>query len=87
MKKLAAASTVALAAAITVRALAVQPASRLQLQFEDYAQLPITGELDGQNTRGQLARVNGVNSHGAPHATDAPAADRRPPPRTAAPPG
>ena len=26
--------------------------------MEDYAQLPITGELDGQNTRGQLARVN-----------------------------
>ncbi len=24
--------------------------SRLQLQLEDYAQLPITGELDGQNT-------------------------------------
>ena len=26
--------------------------------MEDYAQLPVTGELDGQNTRGQLARVN-----------------------------
>ncbi len=58
MKKLAALLTIALAAAVTARALAVQPASRLQLQFEDYAQLPITGELDGQNTRGQLARVN-----------------------------
>ena len=34
MKKLAAVSTVALAAAVTVRALAVQPASRLQLQFD-----------------------------------------------------
>ncbi len=58
MRKIAAVFTVALAAAVTVRALAVQPESRLQLQFEDYAPLPITGELDGQNTRGQLARVN-----------------------------
>ena len=37
---------------------AAQPATRLALQLEDYAQMPITGELDGQNTRGQLARVN-----------------------------
>ena len=37
---------------------AAQPVPRLALQLEDYAQLPITGELDGQNTRGQLARVN-----------------------------
>ena len=39
-------------------ALSAQPAPRLILQLADYAQLPITGELDGQNTRGQLARVN-----------------------------
>jgi mono/diheme cytochrome c family protein len=45
--------TVALA-----RPAAVQPPARLQLELEDYAALPITGELDGQNTRGQLARVN-----------------------------
>ena len=37
---------------------AAQPASRLALDLTDYAQLPITGELDGQATRGQLARVN-----------------------------
>jgi mono/diheme cytochrome c family protein len=35
-----------------------QPAPRLALELADYAQMPITGELDGQNTRGQLARVN-----------------------------
>ncbi len=34
------------------------PTSRLTLELADYAALPITGELDGQNTRGQLARVN-----------------------------
>ncbi len=39
-------------------AFAVQPATRLTLELEDYAPMPITGELDGQNTRGQLARVN-----------------------------
>jgi hypothetical protein len=38
--------TVALA-----RPVAVQPSARLQLELEDYAALPITGELDGQNTR------------------------------------
>jgi mono/diheme cytochrome c family protein len=32
--------------------------SRPQLELADYLQLPITGELDGENTRGQLARVN-----------------------------
>jgi mono/diheme cytochrome c family protein len=37
---------------------AAQPAQRLRLQLADYAQMPITGELDGQNTRGQLSRVN-----------------------------
>ena len=45
-------------AVAVVRTFAAQPAPRLALQLEDYAQLPITGELDGQNTRGQLARVN-----------------------------
>ena len=39
-------------------AFAVQPATRLTLELEDYAPMPITGELNGQNTRGQLARVN-----------------------------
>ena len=51
--------SVVLAAAVAVAHTgAAQPAPRLRLQMEDYAQLPITGELDGQNTRGQLARVN-----------------------------
>ena len=42
----------------TAYAFSAQPTPRLRLQVEDYAQLPITGELDGENTRGQLARVN-----------------------------
>ena len=37
---------------------AVQPTPGLTLELADYAPMPITGELDGQNTRGQLARVN-----------------------------
>jgi mono/diheme cytochrome c family protein len=37
---------------------AAQPPSRLTLELADYAPMPITGELAGQNTRGQLARVN-----------------------------
>src|SRR6187399_1270742 len=37
--------------------LAAQP-TRLALELEDYVQMPITGELDGQNTRRLLARVN-----------------------------
>jgi mono/diheme cytochrome c family protein len=40
------------------QSLVAQPASRLALDLADYAPLPITGELNGQNTRGQLARVN-----------------------------
>jgi mono/diheme cytochrome c family protein len=40
------------------QSLAAQPASRLSLQLADYLQMPITGEPDGQNTRGLLARVN-----------------------------
>jgi mono/diheme cytochrome c family protein len=31
---------------------------RRTLELTDYAQMPITGELGGENTRGQLARVN-----------------------------
>ena len=38
--------------------LGAQSPTRLQLELADYAQLPITGELGGENTRGQLARVN-----------------------------
>ena len=57
MKKAGAVLAAALAV-VTVRGFTAQQAPRLQLQFEDYAQLPVTGELDGQNTRGQLARVN-----------------------------
>jgi mono/diheme cytochrome c family protein len=34
------------------------PALRPKLSLIDYAQLPITGDLGGENTRGQLARVN-----------------------------
>ena len=45
-------------ALILAATLAAQPTSRLTLELADYAQMPITGELDGQNTRGQLARVN-----------------------------
>ena len=47
----------ALAVAAT-RTPAAQPSTRLALQLEDYVKMPITGELDGQNTRGLLARVN-----------------------------
>jgi mono/diheme cytochrome c family protein len=48
---------VALAVAVW-HTVAAQPTPRLTLELADYAQMPITGELDGQNTRGQLARVN-----------------------------
>jgi glucose/arabinose dehydrogenase len=37
---------------------AAQSTPRLTLELAEYAQMPITGELNGQNTRGQLARVN-----------------------------
>jgi mono/diheme cytochrome c family protein len=47
-----------LMALILAAALAAQPPSRLTLELADYALMPITGELTGQNTRGQLARVN-----------------------------
>ena len=45
-------------ALILAATLAAQPPSRLTLELADYAQMPVTGELTGQNTRGQLARVN-----------------------------
>ena len=45
-------------ALILAATLAAQPPSRLTLELADFAQMPITGELAGQNTRGQLARVN-----------------------------
>ena len=51
-------SVVVAAIAAVAYTFAAQPAPRLRLQMEDYAQLPVTGELDGENTRGQLARVN-----------------------------
>ena len=47
----------ALALAVA-HAFAAQPASRLTLELAEFAQMPITGELNGQNTRGMLARVN-----------------------------
>ena len=51
----AALTTIVIAA--LVHPVAVQP-QRLALELQEYVQMPITGELDGQNTRGQLARVN-----------------------------
>jgi Glucose / Sorbosone dehydrogenase/Cytochrome c len=48
---------VALAALAVWQSSAAQD-TRLALELEDYVQMPVTGELDGQNTRGQLARVN-----------------------------
>jgi len=36
----------------------VDPTPRRSLALADYAQMPITGEMGGENTRGQLARVN-----------------------------
>ena len=58
MKQGSAVLAAAVVAVAVARTFAAQPVPRLALQLEDYAQLPITGELDGQNTRGQLARVN-----------------------------
>src|SRR5688572_24086649 len=49
--------SLALAAAVAQTS-APQPARGLTLELADYAPLPITGELDGQNTRALLARVN-----------------------------
>lgn len=37
---------------------AAAKAPRLALEFSDYLPMPITGELSGENTRGQLARLN-----------------------------
>jgi len=55
---MAKASIVWAATVLVVQTLAAQPAPRLRLQMQDYAEVPITGALDGQNTRGLLARVN-----------------------------
>ena len=40
------------------RPFGVQPATRLALQLEDYAALPVTADNTNENTRAQLARVN-----------------------------
>jgi hypothetical protein len=32
----------------------------LKLELEEFAQAPITGDLNGENTRGLLARLNGL---------------------------
>jgi hypothetical protein len=40
------------------RPAAVQPTSRLALELQDYAALPITADNTNTNTRAQLARVN-----------------------------
>ena len=37
---------------------AADAAPRRTLELSDYAQMPITGDIGGENTRGQLARVN-----------------------------
>jgi mono/diheme cytochrome c family protein/glucose/arabinose dehydrogenase len=37
---------------------AADPTPRRTLELSDYVQAPITGELGGENTRGQLARIN-----------------------------
>ena len=56
--RLSVSAAVAIATVAVVSTFATQGPPRLRLQLEDYAQLPITGQLDGQNTMGQLARVN-----------------------------
>lgn len=47
-----------LLALVAGQMVSAQPASQLTLSLADYASMPITGELDGQNTRGLLSRVN-----------------------------
>ena len=44
--------------ATLVRLLAAQPTSRIALELQDYAALPITADNTNTNTRAQLARVN-----------------------------
>ena len=51
-------ASIIVAAAGVLLARQAQPTRQLTLDLADYAQMPITGELNGQNTRGQLARVN-----------------------------
>jgi mono/diheme cytochrome c family protein len=53
-----AAGSIAALMLVAAAAASAAATSKLTLEFADYAALPITGELDGQNTRGQLARVN-----------------------------
>ncbi len=53
LRALAAKSTVTIAPTATV-----DPTPRQTLMLADYVQMPITGEVNGDNTRGQLARVN-----------------------------
>ena len=53
LRALAAHETIAAAAAPTAAA-----APRPILELTDYAPMPITGDTAGENTRGQLARVN-----------------------------
>jgi hypothetical protein len=49
----------ALLAVRVARSFAVQPApTRLALELEDYAALPVTADNTNINTRAQLARVN-----------------------------
>lgn len=43
---------------LATRPAVAEPSPKLALEFAEYVQLPITGELSGQNTRGQLARIN-----------------------------
>jgi mono/diheme cytochrome c family protein len=54
LRSLAANKTVAVEPTRTAAAASPRPA----LELADYVQMPITGESGGENTRGQLARVN-----------------------------
>lgn len=51
-------TTIAVVVLLPLTRSGAQAPARLSIEFEDYAQAPITGELDGENTRGQLARIN-----------------------------
>jgi glucose/arabinose dehydrogenase/mono/diheme cytochrome c family protein len=55
LRALAADPNLAVAAAPSAPAATVP---RPKLELADYVQMPITGEIGGENTRGQLARVN-----------------------------
>jgi hypothetical protein len=59
MKHVAALTGGLLLALAVVRPFALQPApTRLALDLQDYAALPITADNTNTNTRAQLARVN-----------------------------